>query len=79
MNRLAELLAAEAANDISPGEQVELDGLLAADPAASAEREAMMRTAGLVRIALAGGSMPSRLRETLARRAETWQTGRESD
>ena len=78
MDRLSELLAAEAVNDLSSAERAELERLLAAEPEARAEREAMMRAARLVRIALAAGPMPGRLRERLARRGEAWQAGRET-
>jgi anti-sigma factor RsiW len=75
-DRLAELLAAEAIDDLSPDERTELERLLAASPEARAEREAMLRTAGLVRRALAGRAMPEGLRDKLARQGETWQAAR---
>jgi len=78
--RLAELLAAEAAADLSATEREELERLLA--PAPAADREQLMRAAGLAQVVFIHGDaraarpLPGALRERLRRQGDAWQAGR---
>jgi hypothetical protein len=78
--RLAELLAAEAADDLSATEREELERLLADAPP---EREQLMRAAGLAQVAFLHRdrkvrALPPALRARLAKQGAAWQAGRQS-
>jgi hypothetical protein len=78
--RLAELLAAEAADDLSAAEREELERLLADAPP---EREQLMRAAGLAQVAFLhrdrkARALPPALRARLAKPGAAWQAGRQS-
>jgi len=80
--RLAELLAAEAANSIDREEQAQLDELLG--QTAVPDRDQMMTAASLAQLAFlkndpgAQATLPGSLRRQLAVQAEAWNAGRQA-